>query len=99
MVIIVTIIWTQEKIQIETDKLIAEYTPKLKNLKTFEDLEIFLSELEKHDLCLVGKRNTLMVFNFSEIYYPPNRVRYAYDNGRQVGKSFISNLYKVLEIG
>lgn len=94
----VTTIITLDSMQIESDKKIAEYTPKLKNLKTFEELEVFLSELEKHDLSLYGKRNCLWALEFNETEYPPNRVRYIYDDGHSVGKSFIDNLWKVLEI-
>jgi len=88
-----------EKIKTESDKLIAEYISKLKSLKTYVELKEFILELEKHDLEFYGKHNMLEVFDFTEIEYSPNRVRYLYDNGKSVGSSFVSNLYKVLVIG
>ena len=88
-----------EKIKTESDKLIAEYISKLKSLKTYVELKEFILELEKHDLEFYGKHNMLVVFDFTEIEYSPNRVRYLYDNGKSVGSSFVSNLYKVLVIG
>jgi len=88
-----------EKMKIESDKFIAEYTPKLKNLKTYVELKEFIVELEKLDLEFYGKHNMLEVFDFTEVIHSPNRVRYLYDNGISVGSSFVSNLYKVLVIG
>ena len=88
-----------EKMKTESDKLIAEYISKLKTIKTYVELKEFILEVEKHDLEFYGKHNMLEVFDFTEIEYSPNRVRYLYDNGRSVGTSFVSNLYKVLVIG
>ena len=87
------------KMKIESDKLIEEYTSKLKSLKTYAELKEFILEVEKHDLEFYDKHNMLEVFDFTEIEHSPNRVRYFYDNGNSVGSSFVSNLYKVLVIG
>jgi len=83
----------------ESDKLIAKYTLKLKTIKTYAELKEFILEVEKHDLEFYGNHNMLEVFDFTEIEYSPNRVRYLYDNGNSVGSSFVCNLYKVLVIG
>jgi len=82
----------------ESDKLIVEYTLKLKTIKTYAELKEFILEVEKHDLEFYDKHNMLEVFDFTEIEYSPNRVKYLYDNGKSIGSSFVSNLYKVLVI-
>lgn len=90
---------SMEKMKIESDKFIEEYTPKLKNLKTYAELKEFILELEKYDLSFYGKHNMLEAFDFSEVEYSPNRVKFLYDNEHSVEKSFVCNLYKMLIIG
>ena len=102
----------REKVRQEQDRL----NSKLKELKTFEDLQNFLSDMGKSEygFRLVGKRRGYVAYSFTHMYTArkpdgkphmftgledyENRVHYLYGDGVSVGKSYVKNLYKVLEV-
>lgn len=101
-----------EKLRLEKDRL----NSKLRGLQTFEDLQEFLSDMNKQEygFILVGKRRRYMAYSFTHMYTArkpdgkpyiftglkdyENRVHYLYGDGESVGKSYVKNLYKVLEV-
>ena len=93
--------------------LLKELNNELKSLKTWEDLIGFTKKISGR-FGLYGKRRGYQAFDFTHMYNDKNKkgdymwyaqsdnslnkVHYLYDDGKSSGKSYICNLYRVLEV-
>lgn len=68
----------------------------LKKIKTYSELQLFLKIIEYYGFSLHGRRRGYWAFNFYN--EGADRVHYMYDDGVSRGKSFVKDLWKVLEI-
>ena len=86
--------------KIEREELEILLIEKLKECKNFEDFKsLFRLVAEQnywHHIELKGKRRGYHAYAFTQAFNP-NKVEYLYDDSKSVGKSLISNLYRVLK--
>lgn len=78
----------------------AEYAEQLKALRTLDDLQQLLSELEETEFCLQTKRrkHNQRLADFRVSPYDHERVEYLIDDGQSSGRCKISNLYRVAQV-
>ncbi len=81
----------------DKEALREEYNRKLKEVRSLNDLQALLKQMNADDIDLYGKRRGYWAFGFCEHPYRDGYIHYLYDDGYSVGNSKPENLWRALK--
>lgn len=79
-------------------ELIKELNIRLRNINTYQELNMLKKEVEYNNFAFASKRSRKCIYDITLIEGDENKVHYLYDDGVSSGEAYIKNLYKYFKI-
>lgn len=84
--------------EVDIKELIKELNIRLREIKTYQELNILKKEVEDNNFVFASKRSRKCIYDITLIEGDENKVSYLYNDGISSGEAYIKNLYKYFKI-